>query len=68
MTSSYSRDPRVPPAQVGHLGKHGRVAAHGPVGLPPAERPKKPPVDAGPTYDDFLEHDEADDRLPGKTG
>lgn len=56
MSSSYSRDPRVPPAHVEHLGKHHKTPTRGPIGLP-AEPSQAQPVDDGPTYDDFLEHD-----------
>lgn len=59
MTSSYSRDPRVPPVRVEHLGKHHRSTPRGPVGLP-AEPVRSKNVDEGPTYDDFLEHDETE--------
>jgi hypothetical protein len=68
MTSNYSSDPRVPPAKVGHLGKHTPAANHGPVGLPRVEKRHGESADPGPTYDDFLEHDGREDEVPDKTG
>lgn len=74
MSSNYSSDPRVPPAKVGHLGKHHRATDHGPVGLPSTRPPAAPPratagdvADPGPSYADFLE-DETNGELPGQTG
>lgn len=65
MSSLYSRDPRVPPVRLEHLGKHHRVTAPSPVGLPPAVV-----HDDGPTYEDFLEPDtsEGDEKASGQTG
>lgn len=81
MTSNYSRDPRVPPVQIGHLGKHHRSTPHGPVGLPVdasasepvgdpgvGEAPRRPSPSDGPTYGDFLEAESANVEVPDKTG
>lgn len=69
MTSNYSSDPHVPPARVGHLGKHHRSPSQSSRGPAPSDgAPTASDADKGPTYDDFLEHESADDELPDKTG
>lgn len=66
--SHYASDPRVPPARVGHLGKHHRVPMGVEVdGARSAARQRDydrnrddgrhRDDDPGPSYDDFLEHD-----------
>lgn len=68
MTSNYSSDPRVPPARVGHLGKHRRPASLDPLGLPAVAAQPRDAADPEPTYDDFLDHDATGGILPDKTG
>jgi hypothetical protein len=71
--STYSSDPEVPAAHIGHLGRHHANASHAPSATPAsrasAARPttrSAPPqqTDDGPTYADFLEED-ADETAGG---
>lgn len=65
MTSSYERDPRVPPASVEHLGRHRPTVRS--IASSLAGRPRVVDGD-GPTYGDFLESDEEAADLPGELG
>lgn len=63
MTSHYERNLEVPPASVEHLGRHRRSAFR--TVSPLLSRPS---VADEPTYDDFLEPDEAEADLPEELG
>jgi hypothetical protein len=62
MTSKYSSDPRVPPAQVGHLGKRRPSGADHEAGE------QDHSAADGPSYADFLEQEAPEVDAQGETG
>jgi hypothetical protein len=65
MRSNYSRDPRVPPVHVEHLGKRRPSPASGEQDHAEATAEA---IDAGPSYQDFLVHERPAVDLQGETG